>query len=237
MKIPVLDGHGYVEFVESWGSDERVIESARMSTQGGFVSWEPYEKHPRGDQGLLEYLWKNGHATPFEMAGMTIEVRAPIAVFREWMRHRVPFGYSEASARYGSLPALDYRPAAERVLEGGGHLTKQAGRKPGAPAPTPEVAEEYRRRLAGWQADAIAHYEWAVDNGVAFELARGFHSVFRHSTMRVTGNLRGWLTSFLAQRLPTNAQKEIRLYAGEVGKIAEELFPRTWGLFSEGMKR
>jgi hypothetical protein len=61
MNIPVLDS-GYVQFVEHWGSDERIIESARMSTNKGFQGWDTDEK-------LLAYLYNNKHATPFEMAG------------------------------------------------------------------------------------------------------------------------------------------------------------------------
>ncbi len=80
--------HGYLKFIERWGSDEAIIEAARMSTDGGFVSWDPYEGHPKGDAGLLAYLWRNKHSTPFEMAGLTIEVQAPILVFRQWHRHR-----------------------------------------------------------------------------------------------------------------------------------------------------
>lgn len=91
----VLD-HGYVRLIETWGSDERVIESARMSTQKGFEGWGPKEDGKPGDEKLLRYLWENKHSTPFEMAGLTIETSAPIFVFREWHRHRVPFGYSEA---------------------------------------------------------------------------------------------------------------------------------------------
>jgi len=116
--VTVLD-HGYVNFVESWGSDERIIESARMSTNKGFQGWgnsEPcahcdgkgggpmaisvgYVECPmcngkgwrgkkQGDEKLLRYLWEHKHWTPFEMAGLTIEVQAPIFVFREWHRHR-----------------------------------------------------------------------------------------------------------------------------------------------------
>ena len=114
-KVPVLD-HGYVMFVESWGSDERIVETARMSTQRGFVSWESYKRcrrcdaidgaqevapqscrdtaehdwqnFPRGDAGLLAYLHEAHHDTPFEFAGLTIEVQLPIMCFREWHRHR-----------------------------------------------------------------------------------------------------------------------------------------------------
>lgn len=85
----VLD-HGYCKLIPKgcWGDDEIIVESARMSTDGGFVSWDPYPKHPKGDQGLISFLWQHKHMTPFEMAGLTVEVQAPIMVFREWHRHR-----------------------------------------------------------------------------------------------------------------------------------------------------
>ena len=105
MKKSILD-HGYVELVEDWGSDERIIEAARMSTGKGFLGWGPKHRehcvpgmggdfdncscgrNQPGDEKLLAYLWNNKHATPFEMAGFVIEVQAPIFVFREWHRHR-----------------------------------------------------------------------------------------------------------------------------------------------------
>lgn len=111
MRVQVLD-HGYLGLVETWGSDESVVEAARMSTGKGFLGWgpvcvncngsdvdvdgpEPYCRDCRdvtvvkpGDEKLLRYLWEHRHATPFEMAGMIIEVQAPIFVFREWHRHR-----------------------------------------------------------------------------------------------------------------------------------------------------
>lgn len=77
---PVLD-FGYVKLIERWGSDEAIIEAARMSSGKGFIGWPEDEK-------LLSYLYTNKHTSPFEQAGMRIEVSAPIMVFREWMRHR-----------------------------------------------------------------------------------------------------------------------------------------------------
>jgi hypothetical protein len=85
MRIPLLD-HGYIELIETWGSDERIIESARMSTNKGFKQWGTPEQP--GDEKLLAFLYNNKHMSPFEMAGMTVEVCAPLFVFREWHRHR-----------------------------------------------------------------------------------------------------------------------------------------------------
>src|ERR1700677_1308753 len=151
-KVQVLD-HGYIVLVESWGSDERIIEAARMSTGKGFLGWGPKEgacskcgvteseakraavesgrarsfcgedglgtdhdwKREPGDEKLLRYLWENKHATPFEMAGMTIEVQAPIFVFREWHRHRTQ-SYNEMSSRYVPLPDVNYVPSVERLM-------------------------------------------------------------------------------------------------------------------------
>ena len=95
----VLD-HGYVRLVETWGSDERIVEAARMSTGGGFRGWPQDEK-------LLRYLWDHKHASPFEMAGFVVEVKAPLFVFREWHRHRTQ-SYNELSGRYVAMP--DQRP-------------------------------------------------------------------------------------------------------------------------------
>lgn len=85
MRTTILD-HGYLEIIEHWGSDERIVEAARMSTQKGFLGWGD-NKAP-GDEKLLRYLMQNRHETPFEMAGMVIEVQAPIMALREWQRHR-----------------------------------------------------------------------------------------------------------------------------------------------------
>jgi len=83
--LQVLD-NGYLELVETWGSDERIIESARMSTNGGFKGWGLTHTGEAGDEKLLRYLYTNKHLTPFEMCGATFEVQAPIMVFREWHR-------------------------------------------------------------------------------------------------------------------------------------------------------
>src|SRR5713226_7340579 len=79
------------------------------------------EKFPRGDLGLLEYLYKNKHMTPFEMSYLIIEVQAPILVFRQWQRHRTQ-SYNEHSARYGPLPDLYYVPEESRIQKQDRHL-------------------------------------------------------------------------------------------------------------------
>jgi thymidylate synthase (FAD) len=245
-EIPLLD-HGYIRLVEVWGSDERIIESARMSTNKGFQGWGPkivqvpsrlpsggvtVEEQP-GDEKLLRYLWENKHSTPFEMAGAVIEVQAPIFVFREWHRHRTQ-GYSELSARYTPLPDTNYIPSIERLMQQASK-SKQSGKVAGSEELTAENAERFRRRLSVLYDEMQALYEQALTAGVPKELARIHLPVARYSRMRATANLRNWF-HFLSLRLPPNAQYEIRVYAKALIGILSEHFPRSCGLFREGMK-
>ncbi len=227
--MKVLD-HGYIRKVDAWGSDASIIEAARMSTAKGFLGWGTPEAP--GDEKLLRYLWENQHATPFEMAGVTIEVQAPIFVFREWHRHRVPFGYNEMSARYTPLPDLNYLPTVERLLINS-KTNKQAGTVAGADELDEVGAESFRAALADSYAAAQTLYETALASGVPKELARVHLPVGRYSRMRATGNLRGWL-GFLSLRMAPNAQWEIRMYANALAEILAEQFPRTMKLYAEG---
>lgn len=257
-KIQILD-HGYLEYVEHWGSDERIIEAARMSTAKGFLGWGPFTcpecnglgdnnvtyqfakcikcdgtgKVP-GDEKLLRYLWDNRHETPFEMAGLTIETMAPIMVFREWHRHRVPFGYNEMSARYVPLPNDNYVPTVDRCMRNS-TTNRQAGVVAGADELTPVAANRWLAELEDFYEYAERVYQRGLSAGIPKELARLCIPVGRYSRMRATSNLRGWL-GFLKLRMHKKAQEEIRVFAEAVGIIISQKFPRTWALFVEGKK-
>lgn len=265
MRVEILD-HGYLELVETWGSDERIIEAARMSTAKGFLGWgpscsrcdisfedgkndpccthlanngrgpeRPHDFKP-GDEKLLRFLWENSHATPFEMAGLTIEVQAPIFVFREWHRHRVPFGYNELSARYTPMPDVNYVPTLDRCMIGSDGKNRQAGTIKDAAVLTEESALKWLSDLEMFYIAAEALYQSGLSIGLPKELARVVVPVGRYSRMRATGNLRGWL-GFLKLRTAPQAQFEIRQYANAVGKEIAKAFPRTWELFDEGQRR
>ncbi len=254
--INVLD-HGYVGLIESWGSDEMIVESARMSTSKSFNGWGPKcsrcghseEEILRGlgqsvcgslnghdikagDEKLLRFLYDNKHSTPFEFAGMTIEVMAPIVVFREWMRHRTQ-SYSEVSARYTPLPFVDYIPSIERLMMQGG-ANKQAA-STGA-ALTAEDAEKFRASIAYTYAALEGGYQEALAMGVPKELARLILPVGRYSKMRASTDLRNWI-AFLTLREAPDAQWEIRQYAHAVSALIKEKFPRTHALYVEGARR
>lgn len=217
--IPLLD-HGYVRYIEHWGSDERIIEAARMSTDKGFQDWDK-------DAKLLAYLYRNKHLTPFEQCGMTVEVQAPIFVFREWHRHRTQ-SYNELSARYTELPNIFYIPDNDRIR------SQNATNKQGSGAKLDSYTTEYCRDIIKKSyLDSREAYERLLGNGVAREVARLVIPVAQYSRMRASANLRNWL-QFLELRLPENAQWEIRQYAGAVASLIEEQFPRTYELFAEG---
>ncbi len=254
----VLD-HGYVNFVEAWGSDESIIEAARMSTNKGFLGWgkdcthcayQGYVVHRNvgqvectyckgtgklsGDEKLLKYLYENHHATPFEMGGMVIEVQAPIFIFREWHRHRTQ-SYNEMSARYTPLPDLNYMPTIERLMVNAGGTNKQAGTIAGAGIMTVEKAEAFRYNVQKVYELDEQIYQQALADGVPKELARIHLPVGRYSRMRASANLRNWL-AFLTLRSAPGAQWEIRQYAEAVGQLVAIRFPRTWELFLAGQK-
>lgn len=230
--IQVLD-HGFVRLVETWGRGDAnkpeagIIEAARQSTQGSFRGWDKDEK-------LLRFLFCNRppHATPFEFAGMVIEVRAPIFVFREWHRHRSQ-SFNEMSARYAPLPDVNYVPTLERIAMGGGK-NKQAGAVAGTEMNLDETAARaFRDRLTDGYSLAQEDYDLSLRSGVPKELARLCLPVGRYSQMRAATCLRNWL-AFLTLRMDPGAQWEIRQYANAVGAIIAEQFPRTWGLFADG---
>ena len=249
--ITVLD-HGYLKLIDSWGGDESIIEAARMSTGKGFKGWGPKKCEACdgtgevadhacapckgkgrivGDEGLLGFLYRHKHSTPFEMAGLTIEVQAPILVFRQWHRHRTQ-SYNEMSARYTPLPDVNYRPTVERCIVVDG-ANKQAG-KTTVRTPTHEEVLDWLEMLDRSYVLAEDTYQRGLEIGIPKEVARCPVPVARYSRMRASTNLRNWL-AFLTLRIDTHAQEEIRVYAEVVGQFISKKFPRTWELFVEGM--
>lgn len=228
MKIQILD-HGYVKLIRWWGSDEEIVETARMSTGKGFLGWGTGQSP--GDEKLLRYLYINKHSTPFEFAGMTAEVQAPLMVFREWHRHRTQ-SYSERSARYAPLPDCNYMPSIERLMASNKSKNKQAGTLAGADELTLESAVEWQSELATAYEHCEGAYLSGLRRGVPKELARLAVPVGRYSTMRASTDLRNWL-AFATLRSAEGAQQEIREYSDGIVSLLKMHFPRTIELFEE----
>lgn len=222
-----LLNHGYIRVAEPedenvWGSDENIIRAARMSTSGSFRGWDT-------DARLLRYLWIHKHHTPFEMAGATLEVQAPLFVFREWHRHRTQ-SYNELSGRYTELPDLYYIPSVERLMAAKQSTKNKQGSEEGFDQLT---AEAIRSDLKAAYSFVREEYEDMLNMGVSREVARMVLPVSQYSRMRASANLRNWL-GFLTLRMAENAQWEIRQYAEALHKLLAAKFPRTLALFDEG---
>lgn len=258
-----VPSHGYVAAVKGgiWGSDELIIEAARMSTAKGFLGWGTYTcdhgqpgrsgdsyatpgpceacgrptTYNPGDEKLLRHLWTNRHYTPFEMAGAQLEVKAPIFVFREWHRHRTQ-SYNEMSARYVPLPDENYIPAIEDLVARSKAAAETKNRQAQAHVSAVLTLDEALADVVLLQehyASTQRLYERFLSRGWPKELARIHLPVARYSVMRAQASLRCWLM-FLDLRDDKNAQKEIRMFAKGVGAILSLIFPRTMQLFYEG---
>lgn len=247
MKIEVLD-HGYVELIEPWGTGRAgtlsqdgdiinrdcevgIVEAARQSTQGAFRGWGE-------DAKLLKHLYNNQHSTPFEFAGMVLEVQAPIFVFREWHRHRTQ-SYTEMSARYTALPDLYYHVSPQLAYDRAVAAQETKNRQAGAGV---VLTDDMRERLSDELTDWLAadeelsvvlerHYQRGLAIGVPKELARKKMPVDHYSRMRAGANLRNWL-AFMTLRCDPNAQWEIRQYALAVEELIKHTFPRTHSLWA-----
>lgn len=230
--VPILD-HGYCQLIEVWGSDQRVVEAARMSTDKGFLGWGTGDAP--GDEKLLAHLMNADHASPFEMAGLVFEIQCPILVVREWQRHRTQ-SYNEMSARYVPLPDLNYAPTVERCLLSGG-TNKQAGLAKGATAASEAMAYDWiEEHLRPAYVVAEAAYQEGLRLGIPKELARLVVPVGRYTRMRASANLRNWL-AFLTLRNDAAAQWEIRQYAIEVDRVIQIMFPRVHEVYVGKMTR
>ena len=219
-----------VELVRSSAKDADVLFAARVSTLGE-QSLDDIDADAGRSEGLLRFLMRERHGSPFEHNSMTFYVQAPIFVFREFMRHRIA-SYNEESGRYRELRPVFYVPSADRKLvqEGKpGHYVFVDG--------TPEqhavVVEQTKRACAV----AYQAYQAMLAEGVAREVARGVLPVATYSSMYVTMNARS-LMNFLSLRTkregsayPSYPQREIEMVAEQMEQLWAPLMPVTHAAF------
>ena len=215
--IPVLD-HGFVRLDDAMADDLSVVNAARVSFGRRKEAME------ESDVGLVRFLMRERHGTPFEHNAFRFHVRCPIFVAREWFRHRVgPF--NEFSMRYARATDDFYLPEPDDVRT-------QVG-KPGSYSfepVEPELAERTRDELRTVYEAAYAAYERLVEQGVARELARSVLPVGAYTEFFWTVNARA-LMNFLSLRSSEAAQREIRRYAGACETFFAERMPVTHAAF------
>jgi thymidylate synthase (FAD) len=215
--IRVLD-HGFVRLDGALADDLSVVNGARVS----FARRK--EEMDESDEGLIRFLMRERHGTPFEHNAFRFHVRCPIFVAREWFRHRVG-SFNEFSMRYARASDEFYVPEPEDVRT-------QIG-KPGAytfEQVSDEVAEETREKLQAVYETAYRAYEELVELGVAREVARAVLPVGAYTEFYWTVNARS-LMNFVSLRNSETAQREIRRFAEACERFLEEQMPITHAAF------
>ena len=227
-KIDVLD-KGYVRLVDVLGNDLSITNAARVS----------YDKESKlrddgsltlNDQKLLKFLWDEGHTSPFRHAAMTFEVYAPLFVARQWWKHTVASshvddqnGWNESSRRYITENEEFYIP------KGHEWRSKPENSKQGSGEPLiTDVGGYFTNKLWDTVESGKKLYDKALEAGIAPEQARLFLPAYgMYVRWRWTVSLHGAL-NFLNQRLPQDAQHEIREYAEAVKQLTKQSFPNTY---------
>ncbi len=228
--LPVLD-HGFVRVIDYLGDDGAIVQAARVSYGKG-------TKTVSSDRGLVRYLMRHRHTTPFEMCEIKLHVKLPIFVARQWIRHRTA-NVNEYSARYSILDKEFYLPAEA-------HLAPQsASNRQGREGEIPAAEKrEMRQEIADLSARAYTLYERLLNEtqagevideertGLARELARMVLPANTYTQWYWKVDLHN-LFHFLSLRADAHAQYEIRAYADAICQVVEKWVPMAWGAFQD----
>lgn len=227
-----LRGDVTVELVKSSASDADVLFAARVSTLGE-QSLDELNKDPERSKGLINYLMRDRHGSPFEHNSMTFFISAPIFVFREFMRHRVGWSYNEESGRYRELEPVFYVPGTDRKLVQEGRPGKYVFVEG-----TPAQYETVSSTLAESYEQAYASYQKLLAEGVAREVARSVLPVGLFSSMYATCNARslmhflGLRTQHELAKVPSFPQREIEMVGEKMEAEWAKLMPLTYAAFN-----
>lgn len=226
-EIKVLD-KGFVRYIDHMGSDERIVEAAR-------ISYKSPSKGVEQDKKLLKYLYKNKHTSPFEMCKLTLNIKMPIFIMRQYVRHRMQ-NLNEVSARYTQLSDDFYIPEKWRKQD---NKNKQSSL----------VDDSWEPRIDALGEAGIGHkdcsdvfedqckeiyqvYQSMIDSGIAREMARMILPVNIYTEIYSCWDLKN-LLHFISLRDDSHAQAEIQEYGKAIKSICEELFPVTMEAYEE----
>ncbi len=221
-----------VELVKSSASDSDVLFAARVSTLGE-QSLDELQKDPERSKGLINYLMRDRHGSPFEHNSMTFFISAPIFVFREFMRHRVGWSYNEESGRYRELDPVFYVPGTDRKLVQEGRPGKYVFVEG-----SPQQHEIVRSVLDDSYQQAYTAYQKLLAEGVAREVARSVLPVGLFSSMYATCNARslmhflGLRTQHEQAKVPSFPQREIEMVGEKMEAEWAKLMPLTYAAFN-----
>ena len=213
-RINVLD-YGFVELCNVYGSDYTILESARISTGG------EAQKGDKQDQGLINYMYKNAHSTPFEHVIIRLHIKMPIFVMRQWIRHRTQ-SVNEFSSRYSEMPEEMYVPQSFKYQDKKNHQ--------GSAQPIEEQENILSKKIAKDTMDvSFDAYERFLRNGVSKEQSRIVLPVSQYTEFYTTMNL--WnLFHLLYLRLHEHAQWEIRQFAEAILTLLKREDSIKWSM-------
>lgn len=216
--LPVLD-RGFVRLIDYLGGDARIVQSARVSYGEG-------TKTLREDKGLIHYLYRNAHTSPFEQVQLSFHCKLPIFVARQWIRHRTA-RLNELSARYSVMRDEFYVPDPARVQY------QSADNKQGSGASMPrKFAEGVVEQIQAEQRGTYQTYSGLLEAGMARELARLNLPLSLYTEWYWQIDLHN-LFHFLRLRLDPHAQFEIRAYAEALALCAKAVAPLAYEAFEE----
>lgn len=217
--IKVLD-HGFVRLVDVMGDDHAIVQAARVSYGKG-------TKSVRADRGLIRYLLKHQHTTPFEMVEFKFHCKMPIFVARQWIRHRTA-NVNEISGRYSVMEDTFWQPSPEDFRAQGG-TNRQGSAEESVDKPK---ASELSKLFLDDQHLLYKHYEDAMAAGTAREIARVNLPLSLYTEWYWKIDLHN-LLHFLRLRMDDHAQKEIRVFAEAMATFVKKACPITWEAFEE----
>jgi thymidylate synthase (FAD) len=220
-RIPLLDGCGYVELLDTFGDDLTVVNAARVSFAKESTVMEPR------DEKLIHYLADHHHITPFFHPQLRFRLKMPIYVAREWFRHTIGFARNEVSRRYVDDAPEFYLPQVNSMRE------RDTNIKQGSKTTAIEEARHYRDTMKTFQSQAAdLYWELIKEANLAPELARGILPQSMYTEFIETGSLSAY-ARLCSLRLDPQAQEEIRVYAAAVSGLIQEKFPVSWKSLSK----
>ena len=220
-EFPCLD-HGFVRLMDYMGSDESIVQAARVSYGKG-------TKHVHQDRGLIRYLMRHQHTTPFEMVEFKFHCKLPIFVARQWIRHRTA-SVNEYSLRYSEAQNEFYVPDPD-VIRKQSETNRQGRSDESVPEELQEQALDIFKKHTQQLWD---DYQKLEQMEIARELARINLPVSLYTEWYWKINLHN-LLHFLRLRLDPTAQYEIRVYAEAIAEIVKIAVPITWEAFEDYM--
>jgi thymidylate synthase (FAD) len=218
-EIQCLD-KGFVRLVDVMGDDHAIVQAARVSYGSG-------TKRVHEDRGLIRYLLRHLHTTPFEMVEFKFHVKLPIFVARQWIRHRTA-NVNEYSGRYSEMKDEFYVPELDQLRQQS--TTNKQGRS--AELLEESAAAEVRQKLHNTQTELYGNYQEMLEGGLARELARINLPVSNYTEWYWKVNLHN-LFHFLKLRMDPHAQYEIQVYGKAMASIVQQVVPVAYEAFED----